>query len=298
MTWRTDRRSTRRRSPGGLRCHSARTPCSSLHARHASRRARPGVFSTQTTRRVGWRATSISRELRSEVIHGGSSVRSTMSTTGQPARSSDRDGSRTLRPAQASAPSDGAGDTSRHAIPIRRARSTATSRACHVGLRSSWSASSCSSSTTITPHPVIGPQTAAPRTDDHVDTSAGRRPIAWQQRHRAAHRSHPGCEPLGGIDRCHHDEQWTVLPGLQEQRQRITRRRPADQPTAIGQERGEPVDDTRHLVAPPTPRCGRRDGSDGTMRARRWPGSVGPAPPSDARPTGRGRRPRAPVPRP
>jgi len=51
-------------------------------------------------------------------------------------------------PAQCVADTVGNGDTTRQGTLARRARSTAMSRACHVGLRSSWSRSSCSSRTT------------------------------------------------------------------------------------------------------------------------------------------------------
>ena len=79
---------------------------------------------------------------------GSSWRRSTTSRIGHPARSSERDASMT-RSAAARASSDGQGEMSTQGTPARRARSIATSRACHVGTRSSFRPSSCSSSTTI-----------------------------------------------------------------------------------------------------------------------------------------------------
>ena len=87
-------------------------------------------------------------------------VRSTSSRIGQPSRSSATDGRRTESPAQCNAVADGHGDTSTLGTPARRARSIATSRACQVGERSSCSASSCSSSTTIERIPAHGDHTA------------------------------------------------------------------------------------------------------------------------------------------
>ena len=84
---------------------------------------------------------------------------STTSTTGQPARSSPRDGV-SSGPA-ASASSDGHGEVSTHGTPARRARSSATSRACHVGACSCWWTSSCSSTTTTAASAPTGAQAAA-----------------------------------------------------------------------------------------------------------------------------------------
>ena len=93
------------------------------------------------------------------VVHGASRPRSTTSTIGQPARSSARD-TVNSRP-QPRASSVGAGETSTQGTPARRARSTTTSRACQVGARSSWRASSCSSSTTTAARPATGAHAAA-----------------------------------------------------------------------------------------------------------------------------------------
>ena len=73
---------------------------------------------------------------------------STTSTTGQALRSADRSGTR-RRSARSSASSDGDGEASTQGMLSRRARSMATSRACHDGVRSSLRAGSCSSRTTM-----------------------------------------------------------------------------------------------------------------------------------------------------
>ena len=78
-----------------------------------------------------------------------------------------------------------------------------------------------------------------------------------------------------------------MLAGLQEQRQRITRRRSADQATAVDQERAEPVDDTGHLVAPPA-QMRRRDGTDGAVGGGAGQDRPDPARPAMSGPPGEG----------
>ena len=84
---------------------------------------------------------------------------STACTRGQPFRCADRSGVR-RRSETTSASSDGAGELSTHGIPARRARSMATSRAFHAGVRSSLYAESCSSRTTIDVSPETGASAA------------------------------------------------------------------------------------------------------------------------------------------
>ena len=90
---------------------------------------------------------------------GSSRRMSTTSTIGQPARSCPRDVVSSAPAPRAS--SDGHGEVITHGTPARRARSSATSRACHVGACSCWWASSCSSTTTIAARPPTGAQAAA-----------------------------------------------------------------------------------------------------------------------------------------
>ena len=73
--------------------------------------------------------------------------------------------------------------------PPPAARSTATSRACHVGARSSCSASSCSSSTTTAPRPGHGAHAAARAPTTTSTPRRGLRPLA---RHRPPPSARPG----------------------------------------------------------------------------------------------------------
>ena len=134
--------------------------CSERHARHASSRARPTVLITHTTRVDESRSDAISCELTSDRFHGSSSVRSTTLMNGQPATESETEAPVTLSPAHSNAAAVGMGEISTHAAPACAARSIATSRACQVGDRSSCSASSCSSSTTMLCRPGHGAHTA------------------------------------------------------------------------------------------------------------------------------------------
>ncbi len=137
-------------------------------------------FSTQTSRAPGSasRARATSRdEYRPDP--GGSGRRSTTSMTGHPLRSSVRDG--TMSGPFARASSDGQGDVSTHGTPARRARSTATSRAFHVGARSSWYASSPSSTTSTAPSCGRGAQAPA-RAPTATQPPAAARAHSWGTR--------------------------------------------------------------------------------------------------------------------
>ena len=134
---------------------------SALHARQARIRPRPGVLWTQTTRTSGRRSSLISAEDSSEDLQGSSPLRSTTSTIGHPARSASV-GSRTAgRPIDANPVTLGHGEVASTGTPARLARSATTSRACHVGDRSSCSVSSCSSITTAARMPGHGAHAAA-----------------------------------------------------------------------------------------------------------------------------------------
>ncbi|MFM2182646.1 MAG: hypothetical protein RJB61_940 [Actinomycetota bacterium] len=140
-------------------CTTAAEQCSQrwsdLQDRQASTRARPGALRTHTTRRRWSRRSSISRDPTIDRLHGSTSERSSTSTCGQVA-SPTAGGC----PSQCRAASVGAGEISQHEAPARRARSTSTSRACHVGDRSSWYDSSCSSMTTTAASPSHGAHAA------------------------------------------------------------------------------------------------------------------------------------------
>ncbi len=147
------------------------------HAPQASSRARPVRLRTQRTR---WsdRSTFTSDGENRPAERGSSSRRSTTSTTGHPARSTVRVGS--CRPATASASRLGHGDTRRHGTPACAARSSATSRAFHVGACSCWWASSCSSRTTIAARSATGVHAAA-RVPTTVAPAAPRaHPSGWR----------------------------------------------------------------------------------------------------------------------
>ena len=157
------------------------------HVRQARIRARPVVLCTQTTRHSGRRSWRINADDSSEVRHGSSSLRSTMSTIGQPARSSStaQADERAARRRRRRRPS-GTVSSAAPAAPARRARSITTSRACHVGLRSSCNVSSCSSMTTATPNSGHGAH-AAPRAPITTSTPAAAQcPLSRARRRRAA----------------------------------------------------------------------------------------------------------------
>ena len=132
--------------------------------RQARSRARPGVLCTHTTVVPGRRRWAISGDETNDVRHGSSRERSTSSTIGQLVRSTStaRRTNAPPAPVAAAVPTIvGHGEVSTTGTPARRARSSATSRACHVGLRSSCSASSCSSTTTMAARSGHGAHTAA-----------------------------------------------------------------------------------------------------------------------------------------
>ena len=136
--------------------------------------ARPLRFTTQTARAprstVAWSA--VVRASENKPLPGGSSRTSITSTRGQPLRSNGRAG-RAGGPTEASASSVGAGLTSVQRAPARRARSNASSRAFHAGARSSLSASSPSSRTTIALRSGTGASTATlPPTTTHAPARA------------------------------------------------------------------------------------------------------------------------------
>ena len=97
---------------------------SARQVRQARMRARPVVLCTHTTRTPGVRSSRINADDSSDVLHGSSSLRSTTSTIGHPARSSST-GSRASVPPTAATPATlGHGDVASTAAPTRRARST------------------------------------------------------------------------------------------------------------------------------------------------------------------------------
>ena len=130
--------------------------------------------------------------------------------------------------------------------PARRDRSITTSRACHVGLRSSCSDSSCSSTTTA--HRQIRTRCPGrtPRADHDVDPRRSQRPLP---RHDSDPQAAPGkCRGhrLGAGDRRDDDQRrvplvaprrWRrrarSLAGAQALRHRQSRRSAARRPTEL-----------------------------------------------------------------
>ena len=134
---------------------------SSRHTEHASKRAFPRRFSTQSARprsaSAAWSAAVSDPDSRCSP--GAWSRRSTTSRRGQPARSRARS-TAAVRSAPAMASTLGIGLTMSKRAPTRRARSAARSRACHDGDRSSLSASSASSRMTKAARSGTGASTA------------------------------------------------------------------------------------------------------------------------------------------
>ena len=152
---------------------------SSPHVRHASRRARPLRLSDahHAPAPVEGRGAARPRAPPS-AARSRAARRAGRRPRDRPARRAV-DGSGptgAAAPASCSASSVGTGLTSARRAPARAARSTATSRACHVGARSSWSASSPSSSTTT-----------AARSGTGANTASARRPRRVRPRARSAH---------------------------------------------------------------------------------------------------------------
>ena len=149
----------------------------SPHEPQASIWARPFRFKMATPCSA-FRNTSATRAEKRPERPGSSSRRSTISTGGHPLRSADRELVIT-RSAWPRAASDGAGLTKTQGTPALDARSMATSLACHVGTRSSWRASSCSSSTSTASNGAVGAHTAErdPMTTPPVTPAA--QPPGW-----------------------------------------------------------------------------------------------------------------------
>ena len=122
--------------------HLTRTP----HERHPRSRAIPLVLEMHTTRRLRSRRTSTNSPETSDLLHTGSDDRSITSTLGHPARSRSGEGANTFRACEPT--TVGVAEIRSNDAPLSRQRSARTSRACHVGILSSWSDSSCSSNTT------------------------------------------------------------------------------------------------------------------------------------------------------
>ncbi len=187
-------------------------------------RARPGVLCTHTTVRSGWRRWAINGDVTSEVRHGSSRLRSTTSTIGHPARSASIDGF-VSRPRAAESPATvGHGDTSTTGAPARRARSTTTSRACHVGLRSSCSASSCSSTTTTAARSGHGAH-AADRAPMTTSTPAGgRRPLLRGVGDGQTRPPQPDRVDTGPVRRRHDDQRRAQARGRGDDRDGVAPR--------------------------------------------------------------------------
>ena len=174
------------------------------------------------------------------VFHGSSRLRSTTSTSGQLVPLVvDRPGAPSRSPTAASPTTVGHGDTSSTGAPARRARSTTTSRACHVGLRSSCSASSCSSRTTTAARSGHGAHAA---TRDPMTTSTPAAAAAHSCGHTATLQPGPaqpdGVE-AGPVGR-RHDDQRRPAPGGGQQRPAARRRSAgsAQHPAPGGQQAG------------------------------------------------------------
>ena len=192
----------------------------------------------------------------------------------------------------------GHGETSTHGTPARRARSTAISRACHVGEDSFWRPSSCSSNTTIAARAGQRGEHRAAAADD--GGSARRRgPVVRPSGHgRPALATQPGHEAIGGPDRGGHHDRLTEGRGRDRQTDGSVGRRHLEQVdpgsvlAAVG--RSSPAGAARPAVRPgPSGRVRRRAGS--------WPAG----PPIATPPSGtgrswrrRGRRPTPSPPRP
>ena len=136
---------------------------SSPQARQASSRDRPVRFSTHTTAPPSPAGSAGGRHERRREQPGPGRCRPGVdrrprSPASRPAR---RSGVASAWGPSTAPRAMGHGDTRMHGTPARRARSIATSRACQVGVRSSWWTSSCSSSTTTAASGEIGAQAAA-----------------------------------------------------------------------------------------------------------------------------------------
>ena len=108
----------------------------------------------------------------------------------------------------------------------------ATSRACQVGERSSCSASSCSSSTTIDRMPAHGDHTALRPPITTSTPAGGPRPLVGMHGGRVAELAQTGGETPGVVDRRVDDERRAAIQRLDDDRQLIAGRWQADQATA------------------------------------------------------------------
>ena len=201
----------------------------------------------------------------SDCFHGSSRDRSTISRIGQPARSSLRLGSPTARspPSACRAARLGTGDTSRQGTPPRRARSTATSRACQVG------DALLLQGLVVLVQDHHGGQVRhrRPRSQagpDHDVDSPGRgRPVAGRHRHRQAGPPQPRPEQAGVVGSRDNDQRRTRRHGGQQHGDRVRRRRTSQHAPSGGQEAGRPgVGRARRGARP----CRRRHGDDGAGR--------------------------------
>ena len=187
-----------------------------------------------STRWSGSRIRSISAEVTSDFFHGSSSVRSTTSTCGQCSRSRSAVGwTGPSGPASSSmATSVGIGDTYTTGTPARKHRSAITSRACHVGDRSSWSASSCSSITIAAAIPAHGIH-AADRVPTTTSTPPGRgRPVVGNERDGGPGPAEPRGEQrrVGGSG--HHHERRPERDRRQHRREHVAARRKPKHPAS------------------------------------------------------------------
>ena len=142
-------------------------------------------------------------------FHGSSRLRSTTSTIGQPAALVVDRRPPQRSPTAARPPTVGHGDTSTTGTPARRARSMTTSRACHVGLRSSCSASSCSSRTTTAASRGHGAHAAARAPMTTSTPAAASAQSCGHDGHRQPGRVAAAWRRSCPVDRRHDDEHGT-----------------------------------------------------------------------------------------
>ena len=173
------------------------------HASHASTRKRPRRFSTHTAGPFASR--SAVGERLGEQPRAGRLLAPVDDVRARPTRAPRRRAAarRARRPAIASASTVGAGDTTDHDAPARAARSCSTSRACQVGERSSWSASSASSTTIAAARSGTGASAAIrpPTTTQSPARGAPPRVGALPRRTRRSARTRPSRPVRAGTAR-------------------------------------------------------------------------------------------------
>ena len=182
----------------------------------------------------------------------------------------------------ARASSDGHGDTSRQGTPARRARSTATSRACQVGEDSLWSISSCSSITTIAASSGAGANTAA-----RPPTTVARQPAAAASHGASAPTAAPGAtqspgEAVGHVALRHdHDRLTHGDAAASGDLERIGRRRrpPPRAPRRRASSAAAPTGSVRDRRRPPHPRPAESRATTRSGEARRSIGGQPTGPP-------------------